>query len=430
MATSLEEFEERIKSLSPPLSTSPSIPGVVVLASGLRSNAAHHTFSCGVATVSPNREPAPDLTPESSMWFASATKLVTSIAALQLVERGLWDLDRPVAEALIELSTLRELVSADSDHLEYAKDIDGKPAGARVTLRHLLTHTSGLAYDFLSPKLMQWWKAYSAKEGRDMHTACVGTVMKGYGGALVREPGTAWEYSPGVDWAGALVEKLHGEEQGRLGRVVQREIFDKLGVQEGEAIWRRADSKWSEEQTSQRMADLTTRTPTSLAYVGPLPPEISKDDLGGAALRTTPAAYFKVLASLLKNDGKLLKPETVETYVFTPQLGANLASSLRLALIESPAGRMMSGGLPVPVDTGADEYEYNHSLLGALSRAKGQKQWALHWGGAPNIQWFVDPSHGVAGLFSAQLLPPADPLMVDLAFEFREAALSTLGSRA
>ncbi|KPI45980.1 uncharacterized protein AB675_768 [Cyphellophora attinorum] len=150
-------------------------------------------------------------------------------------------------------------------------------------------------------------------------------------------------------------------------------------------------------------------------------------------------AYFKVLESLVKNDGRLLKPETVERYVFTPQLvdekdklGSTLAQSMRNSFLKDPGGRMMSGGLPLPSDAGEehDEVEYNHSLLGALSRRKGEEKWALHWGGAPNIQWFVDPGQGVAGLFAAQVLPPADGLMLDLAVEFRKAAVKDLGKDA
>ncbi|KPI45999.1 Acyltransferase LovD [Cyphellophora attinorum] len=216
MVTSLQELEERIGALTDQNSTSPTVPGVVLLATNSSPNTEPHVFTTGIASVSPDRTPSPPLAPTSTLWFASATKLLTSIAALQLVERNLWSLDRPVADALPELGQLRELtLFNNAGQAIYA---DGPPEGARITLRHLLTHTSGMAYDFLNPKLMQWWKAHSAAEGRDMRAEAAGTILEGYGHPLVREPGTGWEYSPSIDWAGTLVAKLHGDEPVTSGR--------------------------------------------------------------------------------------------------------------------------------------------------------------------------------------------------------------------
>lgn len=445
MANPLETLEKHLTSISPPTSTSPSIPGVVLLATTKNPSTPQYTFSCGIASVSPDRAPAPPLRPSSTIWFASATKLLTSIAALQLVDRGLWTLDRPVAEALPELASLRELKGwTDSGEPVYADDVDGKPAGARVTLRHLLTHTSGLAYDFLNPKLMRWWKWRGQVEGRDVRAEVSGTVTDGYGGALVREPGTAWEYGAGIDWAGALVERLHGEEKGRLGRVIQREVLAKVGVKEGEVVWRRSDLTWGEEEIGQRWVDLSARSPEGLVPSGPMPPENGKDDLGGAAARCPPQEWIKIMESLLRNDGRLLSRDTAEEFLFKPQLvdgeallGVKLGRSLQASFASGPGGRMLTGGLPSPStpDTKAqgssnsgngDEYEYNHSLAGALSRKTGTEEWALHWGGMPNIQWFIDPAEGVAGLFATQTLPPADPMMLDLAWDYRKAAIEVL----
>jgi len=334
---------------------------------------------------------------------------------------------------------LRVCTSATADGtVHYAEDIDGNAAGARVTLRHLLTHTAGLAYFFLNPKMMAWWKAQSAAAGgRDVRADVAGTVTGGFGGALVNEPGTVWEYGTGIDWAGTLLERIYGEEQGRLGRVIQRELLDKVGVDARDVCWRRSESRWSEEEQKERWVDSTLRIESGLEYSSPTPLESAKDDLGGGGIRMPAAAYFKVLESLLKNDGRILKPETVDEYLLQPQfvdqegrLSANLADSMRTSLMTAPAGRVMSGGLPVPSTTGeaSNEYEFNHGLLGALSRRKGTKDWALQWGGSGNTQWFVDPAQGVAGLFAANIFPAVDPFMLDLAVDFRQAAVQSLAS--
>jgi CubicO group peptidase (beta-lactamase class C family) len=435
MANPLHDLEAHLLSLAPP-SESPSIPGVVLLATTKDPSIPQYSFSCGNVSVSPDRQPAAALSPASTMWFASATKLFTSVAALQLVDRGMWTLDRPVAEALPELASLRELTewSGDGEPV-FADDVDGKSAGASITLRHLLTHTAGMGYDFLNPKIMRLWKWRSAKEGKDVRADALGRVRGEYGLPLVRKPGTAWEYGCSVDWAGALVEKLHGEEEGRLLRVLEREVLGRVGVEEGQVGFRRSDLDWSEEEMTERWADLTARGPDGLVTAGPLPPENAKDDLGGAGLRSSPRDYMKVLESLLRNDGRLLKKETAEEFLFSAQLvegglGSHLLRSLNASLASKPAGRMMTGGIPQPSmpDEGEkDEFQFNHSLAGLLCRRKGEEKWSLNWGGAPNIQWFVDPTAGVAGLFATQTLPPADPQMLDLASTFRQNVIRTLG---
>ena len=435
MANALKDLEARITSISPP-SDFPSIHGVVLLAATKDASTPQYAFSSGVVSVSPARSPPPPLSPTSTMWFASATKLLTSVAALQLIDRGMWTLDRPVAEALPDIAKLCELKQwDDAGEPVFAEDVDGKTAGARVTLRHLLTHTSGMAYDFLNPKLMRVWKWRSAREGKDVRAEEVGTVRGEYGGPLVREPGTEWEYGPGVDWAGALVEKLYGEEQGRLGKIIEREVLAKVGVEIGQTCFRRSDLAWSEEEIAERWVDLTVRKQGVLTVAGELPPQRAKDDLGGAGLRCAPSDYLKVVESLLRNDGRLLNKKTAQEYLFRPQLiegglGVHLRRSLQAYFSSAPAARMISGGIPPSMpdkDDSKDEFEFNHSLAGALSRRKGMKDWALHWGGAPNIQWFIDPAAGVGGLFATQTFPPADPVLLDLAWAFRKGVIAALG---
>lgn len=432
----LEQLETRLQDLIAPASGAASVPGVVLVASNDSPSADVHTFQCGPVSYSLERPSAAALTTASTMWFASATKMLTSLAAIQLVERGLWDLDRPVAEAVPEIAAIRVLAGFNEDGSPKYADNDSQPGGTRITLRHLLTHTSGMAYDFSSPHLQKWWKWRGQDEGRDALAEAQGIATEMYGGPLLREPGVDWEYGPSVDWAGTLVEKVYKEEPGRLGHALQREVFDKVGVAARDVVWRRADNQWDEKETSERWADLVARRPDGLAHAGPLPPQWAKDDLGGASIRISAEDYFKVLESILKNDGRILKNESVTEYIFKPQfvdnpgkLGANLAAKQRTGWAQHPAGIMLTGGQPLPVgeDPSQDEYEYNHGLAGALSRKKGTTSWAVHWGGAPNIQWFVDPGAGVAGVFATQTLPPGDPFMCELGYDFRKAVLSDLG---
>ncbi|KAL8786657.1 MAG: hypothetical protein Q9195_008111, partial [Heterodermia aff. obscurata] len=116
---------------------------------------------------------------DSILWIASCTKLLTSIAALQCVERGLLNLDDDVSDILHEFRELQLL--------------DG----------HLLTHTSGLAYDHLAPSLARWQKSRGRRIGQGK------TVQEKYAYPLLYEPGSAWSYGAGIDWAGLMVERVN-----------------------------------------------------------------------------------------------------------------------------------------------------------------------------------------------------------------------------
>lgn len=109
-----------------------------------------HLDSKGYTSVVP--ETAKPITPDTTFWIASCTKLLTTIAALQCVERGQVKIDDDVSPILPEWKTPTILTGFDES--------TGVPrfsdATKKITLRHLLTHSSGMGYDFISPKLGRW----------------------------------------------------------------------------------------------------------------------------------------------------------------------------------------------------------------------------------------------------------------------------------
>ena len=167
----LSRLEDRIRSLTPSF-----IPGAVLLASTTSTSSAY-TFACGNTSLNPAENPHP-LTTASTFWLASCTKLLTSIACLQLVEKGLLDLDEPVYRKLPEFGEIKVLEGWKEDGSP--KMGKGEESKA-VTLRHLLTHTSGLAYDFLSPDILKWWEW----KGTD-RAAMGGRVRESYSAPMIR----------------------------------------------------------------------------------------------------------------------------------------------------------------------------------------------------------------------------------------------------
>ena len=136
--------------------------------------------------------PAP-MTPDTQFWIASCTKALTAVAAVQLVEAGLVGLDDPLGGHLPGVANPQILQGFDD-----AGQPRLVPATQPVTLRRLLTHTSGYAYPFTSPNLVRYVEV-------------TGANVNGAEAPLVFEPGTGWVYGIGIDWAGQLVQALSGQ---------------------------------------------------------------------------------------------------------------------------------------------------------------------------------------------------------------------------
>ena len=152
------------------------------------------------------------------MWIASCTKLLAAICALQCVERGEITLDEDVARVVPELAHPK-VVSLD------AAEKDGfklTPADKPITLRMLLTHSSGLAYEWGAPELVAWRKVQPPVPAERK-----GKTVEVHGLPLMFQPGEGWVYGGGLDWAGEIVGRLHGTT---LGGYMQEHIFGPLGM--------------------------------------------------------------------------------------------------------------------------------------------------------------------------------------------------------
>ena len=155
-----------------------------------------------------------DVKPDSIFAIASMTKAITSTAAMQLVEQGKINLHEPVSKYLPELGKLDVLTAFDAGGKPILR-----PATKPVTLHHLLTHTSGFAYDTWDESMLK----YNMLHGGP----AAGTVAPLT--PLIFEPGTRWQYGTSVDWAGRLVEAVSGLT---LEQYFQRNILQPLGMKD------------------------------------------------------------------------------------------------------------------------------------------------------------------------------------------------------
>ena len=164
------------------------VPGVVALITDRERVLYQSAF--GVADVATGRP----LTSDALFRIASMTKPVTSLALMQLVEQGRLGLDDPAEKYLPELAGLKVFESFDAATGAYQL----RPASRPATVKHFLTHTSGLAYPFTSAT----WRDFKPRAGETYP----------FGGPLLFDPGERWHYSTSTDVVGKLVEVVSGQK--------------------------------------------------------------------------------------------------------------------------------------------------------------------------------------------------------------------------
>jgi CubicO group peptidase (beta-lactamase class C family) len=178
------------------------VPGVVAMATG--RGGVRYQGAFGLAEAAPARP----MTVDAIFRIASMTKAVTSVAAMQLVEQKRIGLDDPAEKYLLEFARVQVVESFDAATGAYRV----RPAATPPTIRHLLTHTSGLGYDFTSPIVRDF-------KPRNGDTFAVGP--------LLFDPGTRWIYGTSTDWVGRLVETVSGQT---LDEYFREHIFTPLGM--------------------------------------------------------------------------------------------------------------------------------------------------------------------------------------------------------
>lgn len=342
---------------------------------------------------------------DDMLYLASATKLITTVAALQCVEDGLLSLDDPVAPKFApELDKLQVLPERpaktesddDPDPAAPAPELELEPPARPITLAMLLSHTSGLSYDFLVPRLAAW----RARHQPPLAEGARRPVEEAFDYPLSFHPGTGWMYGSGLDWAGRVVERATGE---RLGDRVRARICAPLGIPPDDAQFYpvRGDA------VRARLVDLNPADPEGLgrAVLGGSG-EINKrsvGDFGGHGLFMTAEGYLAVLQSLLRNDGRLLRPETVEAMFRNYIIGPEAEEGFRAAL-EGPHGVFFRVGIEPGVKVG-------HGLGGVLT-LEDQEGWygegTMSWGGGLTFAWFIDRKNGLCGLGAVQAALPVD----------------------
>lgn len=337
-----------------------SWPGVVVAGTN-KSGSFHYTNAFGKGLYTSEERP---YTMCSIMALASMSKLMTTIAALQLVEKRLVDLDADVSSLIPTLA---------SQEILYDWDTAGRPLTHqrknKITLRNLLTHSSGTGYDMSNPQLAR----FAAYKGREVNSGT--TVDERFGYPLVFEPDTAWEYGTGIDWVGQLVERLTGQT---LEIYMQRHIWEPLDISRM-TFW---PAIVSEGTAPIKISVRDSASGGFSVLKQPFLTEGVTDCFGGQGVYASMEDFIKVLHSILADDGKLLTSRST-AMMFQPQLLPPSRKALQKRVRESTPESSFIGIFDQTLS-------YDWGLGGMIAmenEPSGRRRNTLFWSGMPNLFW-------------------------------------------
>lgn len=340
-----------------------------------------------------NRQTGSAITPDTVFWLLSMTKAITATACMQLIEQGKLGLDQPAGDILPELKSPQVL-----DGFDAAGQPKLRPARTAITVRHLLTHTSGFTYSIWSQDLTRYEKATGMPD--------IGYSLNGaFKAPLEFEPGERWQYGIGMDWVGKLVEAVSDQS---LEIYFRERIFAPLGMHDSGFLIGSAQKR--------RVATLHHRQPD-----GSLKPEAFEINqrpeffMGGGGAFSTPRDYMALLQMLLNGGtyrgNRILRPDTVAA-MFRNHIGDLQVTEMKTA---QPAWSNSFDQFPGTAHKWGLSFDIN-TQPGPHGRSAG----SISWAGLLNSYFWVDPVKQVAGTLFTQVLPFYDPGVVDLYGKFEQ----------
>jgi methyl acetate hydrolase len=318
--------------------------------------------------------------------IASMTKPVTSVGIMMLYEQARLRLDDPAGNYLPEYKGREVMATFHEKDATYTT----RPAKGEMTIRHLLTHTSGLSYPFTSPTVV----AIQAKTGKDPKEL-----------PLLFDPGTKWNYSPATAVLGDILAKLSGAS---IEEWDQTRIFRPLGM---------VDTTYAPApEEAARLATIHQREPTGRLVETPNLPTYMPDVRGDGGLVSTASDYAAFLQMFL-NEGswhgkRLLKPDTVRLMT-SNQIGSVVVDTMPAAIPSRSAS--------FPFGAGKDKFGLGFQItMTDGKRTHERAAGSYTWGGINNTHFWVDPKNGIGVVILTQVLPFYNATSMDVVKRFEK----------
>jgi CubicO group peptidase (beta-lactamase class C family) len=304
-----------------------------------------------------DREAGTPMRRDTIVRYASLTKPIVTVTALSLIEDGLISLNDPVTRFLPDFRP---------------RTADG--AEPVITLRHLLTHTSGLTYNFMEPP-ESGYHASGISNGFDIPgVAMADNLTRIAAWPLSFAPGAAWNYSVSTDVLGAALSAAAGES---LPALVRRKVTGPLAMKDTDfSVVDRArfsaayaDSPSGAVRMGERHEIPFAVSPLKYAPDRILDP--GSFPSGGAGMAGTADDYLTFLETLRTGGGTVLKPESAAL------MGQNAIGDIPVTLLGPGFGFSLGAGV----------------LLDQAAAGAPQATGSWSWGGVYGASWFVDPAN-------------------------------------
>jgi CubicO group peptidase (beta-lactamase class C family) len=335
--------------------------------------------------------------PDSIFAIASMTKAITSVAAMQLVERGKLKLDEPVARHLPQFGKLDVLEGFDAAGKPVLR-----PVMTPVTLRHLLTHTSGFAYPTWHEGMFKYTQATAP-----LPPGVVAPIVP-----LMFEPGTAWQYGYSADWTGRLVETVSGMN---LEQYFRRNILDPLEMNDTSFIFPADKFDRLVSRSQRQNGGPLQEVPRAL------PPKPAAFN-GGGGLNSTAPDYIRFMQMILRYGRSGIRDEIL-TAKSVEMMSVNQIGDLGAGKLKTFMPNLSSD---VDVHPGAVDKWGLGFLINTVAYPGGRSAGSLAWAGVYNTFYWIDPPRGICAAIMMQFLPFVDKEAVGLLGDFERSVYANL----
>ena len=321
-----------------------------------------------------NMEEKKELSNTDLFRIASMTKAITAVGIMQLVEKGLISVEDELSKYFPEFKNPTVLIDVMED-----SSFTSRPAKNEITLRHLLTHTSGLGYGFQSETYNALMIKNGISEGfeeRPIHN--IENARKAASIPLLHEPGAQWTYSISFDILGAVIEIVSGQP---LDEYFEQHIFNPLGM--NDTYFFLPEDKISRlAEVYEYNADKTGFIVATYEYTG-YPVQGAKTYMSGGGDLSSTTRDIGIFAQMLLNKGeykgtRIIREETVNT----------------MTAKQSEHGWWNS-------DVGFGLYTLTEAGAAENTRAEG----SYDFGGFFDTWCWVDPKHELIGIMFLQMYP-------------------------
>lgn len=370
-----EERLERIETMLQNAVTSREIPGAVALIARNGKIVFHKSF--GMADNASNKK----MTNDVIFRIASQSKAITATAIMMLWEEGKFRLDDPISNYIPEFETANILDTFN----EADSSFTVKPADKKITIRHLLTHTSGLGYGVIDGD-DRIRKIYAKAGVTDLYTTKNITIEESIKKLaklpLHHHPGEKFTYSEGLDVLGYFIEII---SEMPFDEFLRKRIFDPLGMND---TWFYLPSDKSDRLVSVQQPGKDSWEKFPVTFYDPdYPIKGAKRFFSGGAGLSSTAKDYAVFLQMYLNQGEY-----------------NGVRILSRTTVRSIMGNQIG-------DLWENGPKFYGLAFGVLSQ-KGQDQGGegstgtFDWGGYFNTEYFADPVEGVVGVLLKQTQGP------------------------